>query len=139
MGQIFVYGSLMQDFFNYNQYLDGKVLKVEKAYIKGKLYHLENKGYPGYVPEGDDTVYGEIMTIKDYDTVLKALDQMEGYEVAHHETNMYNRKPIKVVSLEDCQDYTLGVYVYNAEAECNREDTRLYIAHGSWRRYMNEN
>ena len=138
IGQLFVYGSLMKDFFNYNKYLDGKVLKIEDAYIVGSLYHIENKGFPGYIPSGHDPVYGQIITISDYDAVLKAVDHMEGYKGVYSFTNMYNRKPIEVRSLDDQQAYTLQVYVYNMEAECNRDDQRIYIEHGSWRRYMKE-
>ena len=42
---IFVYGSLRENFFNYNKYLKGKVVSIRPAKIKNMhLYHMPYKG-----------------------------------------------------------------------------------------------
>lgn len=135
-GKIFVYGSLMKDFFNYKKFLDGKVIKVEMAYVKGSLYHLQNKGYPGFIEEGNDYVYGEIITYKAGDDLVKGLDLLEDYSGVFHIENAYNRCKTKVFNMEEAIFEELDVYVYNPKASCNLKDNRLYLNEGSWRRYM---
>ncbi len=39
---------------------------------------MPKKGYPALI-EGDGFVYGEVMTILDYENVINAMDLMEGY------------------------------------------------------------
>lgn len=138
IGKIFVYGSLMKDFFNYKKFLEGKVIKVEMAYVKGSLYHLKNKGYPGFIEEGNDYVYGEIITYKTDDDLVKALDLLEDYSGVYHIENAYNRCKSMVFNMEEANFEELDVYVYNPKATCNLKDNRLYLNEGSWRRYMDK-
>lgn len=137
--RIFVYGSLMENFFNYDKYLKGNVLARENGYVVGTLYHLVNKGYPGFVKIGNDRVYGEILTIKSDQKLVEALDQLEGYSGAYHGENAYNRFQVAVHPLENNKVLYLDAYVYNIHAPCNHTDERLYLENGSWRQYMEEN
>ena len=134
--RIFVYGSLMEGFFNYDKYLKGNVLTIEHGCIYGTLYHLHNKGYPGFINEGDDAVFGEIMTFEENKDLLEALDKLEGYVGEFHNENAYNRCPIEVWESQTQSKQELDVYVYNLESTKNREDQRLYIREGSWRKFM---
>ena len=63
--KIFVYGSLRTGFFNYNKYLMGKVNDSKVGKVNGQLYHMPHKGYPALI-EGNDEVFGEVMTLKDF-------------------------------------------------------------------------
>ena len=68
---LFTYGSLMENLFNYDLYLAGKVTgPPKKARIKGELYHLDFKGYPALLP-GDNWVYGEIFELKESKEILQ--------------------------------------------------------------------
>ena len=44
---LFTYGSLMENFFNYELYLKDRIKeKPQKARMKGELYHLDTKAIP---------------------------------------------------------------------------------------------
>lgn len=138
-GKIFVYGSLMEGFFNYKKIFDSKVLKIEMAYVKGSLYHLKNKGYPGFIEEGEDYVYGEIISYKSDEDMVKILDLLEGYSGVFDDENPYNRCKKQVFNMEETIFEVLDVYVYNPKASCNLKDNRFYLNEGSWRCYMENN
>ncbi|WP_130805777.1 gamma-glutamylcyclotransferase family protein [Senegalia massiliensis] len=132
---IFVYGSLMEGFFNYNNYLKNKIKSRKLAKVKGKLYHLENRGYPALL-EGDDDVFGELIEIKDFEKNLVSLDTLEGYIEKNSELNEYNRV-IKDIKLLDSQKILKAyVYSFNLKNIENRNAEKIYIPSGSWREYM---
>jgi len=135
-GKMFMYGSLMSGFFNYKDYLADRVIKIEEGQVKGTLYHLQNKGYPGFTPVGDTLVIGEIITFTDYETLLGQLDYLEFYNGIFGQDNMYNRTPMTVYNQSTGQTEILDVYIYNEKAFCNQNDIKVTIPSGSWRKYM---
>jgi len=132
---IFVYGSLMQGFWNAKKYLNGKVVRRKPATTKGRLYHIENRGYPALV-EGEDVVYGEVIWVKAFEEVVKELDTLENYSQARRENSQYMRvvQPIEV----DGSQIDAYVYRYNTEATMNQQDQLNPVPKGAWRAYMNE-
>lgn len=134
--KIFVYGSLREGFFNYDKYLKGKVSNITPAIVKGKLYHLSHKGYPALL-EGEDSIWGEIMTLNDFYRDIVPMDEMEGY-ISSEDTslNEYTRTIMKVKNLST-NDYE-ECYVYKYE-QYNHEDFNshgVYISHGDWKKFM---
>ncbi|MEG0318844.1 MAG: gamma-glutamylcyclotransferase, partial [Niameybacter sp.] len=75
MEKIFVYGSLRQDFWNYDKVLKNRVCHIEQGTIKGSMYHLP-AGYPAVI-SGTDDIHGEVMTMSQH-KLLKSLDFLEG-------------------------------------------------------------
>ena len=68
---LFVYGSLRPNFFNFEKYLEGKTLDIKPAVLKNMdLYHMPYKGYPA-ITKGTGVVVGEIITVKDDNLLLK--------------------------------------------------------------------
>lgn len=132
--KIFVYGSLMEDFFNYNKYLKGKVLKRSHARAKGKLFHQINKGYPAMV-DGDDFVYGELLEIDDWDNTIIELDRLENFYGEDNPNNEYNRVLLQVEQLGNSSIISAFVYRYNCKDEQALEKER-YIPYGNWRIFM---
>ena len=61
MEKIFVYGSLLKDFWNHDRVLKNRVRSIEKGTIQGELYHLP-AGYPA-ITSGQNLIYGEICTL----------------------------------------------------------------------------
>ena len=117
---LFVYGSLRPNFFNFEKYLEGKTLDIKPAVLKNMdLYHMPYKGYPA-ITKGTGVVVGEIITVKDYDSTVKAIDIMEGFL---GEKNS-NKK-------EKC--YT---YFYNADIDKNFNEKAVFISDGDWKNYM---
>ncbi|MGL4737693.1 MAG: gamma-glutamylcyclotransferase family protein [Cellulosilyticaceae bacterium] len=129
MEKIFVYGSLMSGFWNYDKVLKNRVRKVEKASVSGELYHLP-AGYPAVV-EGRQRVEGEVITISQ-EKLLKSLDLLEGY-MGEGEDNLYERRK-KTVVLEDGTIEECWVYLY-VDQKLARKEGRL-IPHGNWRHFM---
>lgn len=97
--KVFVYGSLREGFFNYDKYLKNKVSPASLGEVRGKLFHLPHKGYPALL-DGEDTVIGEIMALKDFYEDIVSLDQMEGFRSFEDiSINEYIRTTINVKNL----------------------------------------
>ncbi|KPU27381.1 hypothetical protein TR13x_04685 [Caloranaerobacter sp. TR13] len=134
---LFVYGSLMEGFFNYNNHLKGKVLERKVARTRGKLYHLVDKGYPAMI-NGEDYVYGEFILIKDFYKTLKQLDRVENFFGENNEDNEYNRVLKEIEVLEDNTIQKAYVYMYNCKDMRRLMSENIYIPHGNWRKYMED-
>ena len=76
--KIFVYGTLMKGFYNYERALAGQEVSQVPARIRGRVWHMTNRGYPA-VKEGDGWVYGELVELKDFAAVIDTMDNIEGY------------------------------------------------------------
>ncbi|NLX61791.1 MAG: gamma-glutamylcyclotransferase [Tissierellia bacterium] len=131
---LFVYGSLMEGFFNSDRALVGQVEKRIKAKTKGRLYHLANKGYPAMV-DGDDTIYGELLVMKDLDGIFPTLNKIENYYGENDPRNEYNRVVIEVETLDGKKELAY-VYKYNEDNVENQKDEKIYIPSGDWREFM---
>lgn len=135
---IFVYGSLREGFFNYDKYLDGKVVKKEDAMLKGmKLYHMPYKGYPAITP-GNDNILGEIMVINedDYEETVKAMDEMEGFISENNPDNEYHKVILEVENLQTNEIEKCFVYFYNKDKDFMFDSESVYIPSGDWKKYM---
>lgn len=132
---IFTYGSLREGFFNYNTYLDGKVISNKIGKIKNvDLYHMPYKGYPAIIP-GSGEVIGEVMTLSDYDNVMKAVDKMEGFISEGNPENEYDKKLIEV-ELEDGTKEMCYAYFYNKDCDKSFDKESIFIFDGDWKKYM---
>ena len=139
---LFTYGSLMENFFNYELYLKDRIKeKPQKARMKGELYHLDIKGYPALLP-GSQWVYGEVFELVDFEQDIQVLDQLEGFNQGV--PNEYHREKTTVYGWnETTQSYdrplTAYVYRYAVEHDPTFEQHRILLATGDWRHYMEKN
>lgn len=133
--KIFVYGSLMEGFFNYKKYLEGNILSKEKGIIKGKLYDMPLKGYPAVI-KGTDVVHGELYALKDFNKNLEALDKMENYFGEGNHNNEYNRIVVSV-TLESGEKEDAYMYFYNLKDSNDFENNAIYVSNGDWREHKN--
>ncbi len=129
--RIFVYGSLMTGFWNYERLLKGKVKSVTSAEMEGLLYHLP-AGFPG-VTEGEGIVKGELMELDD-EGILQRLDSLEGY-VPGSNNNLYTRVR-KKVKLKNGETQFCWVYLY--EDKDYLHEKGILIEDGDWRKYLQE-
>lgn len=138
---IFVYGSLRAGEFNYNRYLDGKVVTPipSRARIKGTLYDMPYKGYPALLAEAFSTewVYGEIFELLDHNATLAQLDELEGYHGINHPANEYERsiETVEVWQEESKAFVTQDVFVYLYRVENDSLFTKqtTVMKDGIWR------
>lgn len=132
--KIFVYGSLRTGFFNYNKYLMGKVIDSKIGKVEGKLYHMPHKGYPALI-EGNDEVIGEVMTLKDFESVIVPMDKMENYYGVNNSKNEYNRIVMEVELLDGTTE-SCYVYYYAMNDKEIFDMNSIYIENGNWKDYM---
>lgn len=131
--KLFVYGSLMQDFFNYNKALAGNVLSCVPSQVQGTLYHLVKEGYPALVP-GDGWVFGELIELKNFKDTIVHLDQIENYRFGD-ENNEYERliTPVEVIATGGKEQ--AYVYWYGPSQDiCSK--AVIPVKDGNWRNFM---
>ena len=126
---VFVYGTLMKGFANYDNYLKGHVSRIMKGETIGRLYHLP-QGYPALV-DGGGVIKGEVMELNAQD-VLKKLDRMEGFEEGGTD-NLYERET-RTVALESGERVECWVYLFCDEAYA--ENNGIEIPGGDWRKFI---
>lgn len=133
---LFVYGSLREGFYNFEKYLEGKVVSITPAILAGKkLYHMPYKGYPA-VLEGRDIVFGEIIEVEDYENTVKAIDEMENFISDENPANEYHKTLLKVQHLKEDKQELCYVYFYNKENDEKFDSEAIYIPNGDWKDFM---
>ena len=134
--RLFVYGSLMEGFFNYKKSLEGKVISRIPARVRGLLYHQNRKGYPAMVG-GKGWVRGEFLELKDFETLISLCDTIEKYYSPGNPENEYERKASQV-ELESGGEVLAHVYWYARNDLGSPGNPAFLIASGDWREYMNK-
>lgn len=134
---LFVYGSLMEGFFNHEKALVGKIVSRKIAYTYGELFHIENKGYPALI-EGNNKIYGELLELSDEEPLLVKLDEIENFNHISNSDNEYIREMIEIQVENQSNSISAYVYKYNLDANCNRLDNLVPVKSGMWREYMQE-
>lgn len=129
-----MYGSLLENFYNYNKYLDLKVEKKSYGRVLGKLYHLKNKGYPAMI-KGNDFIYGEIFELYDWEITVASLDELEGYYGDGNPHNEYDKTLIEVEVLPGKSKELVYAYMYNCKDEGELSE-EIYLPEGNWRSFM---
>ena len=67
----------MKGFYNYERALAGQEVSRVPARIRGRVWHMTNRGYPA-VKEGDGWVYGELVELKDFAAVKMCIRDSSG-------------------------------------------------------------
>ena len=129
LNKVFVYGTLMENFWNHKRYLEGRINRITPGKIQGLLYHLP-EGYPALIP-GDGIVKGEIIEPVD-EKLLKSLDRLEDYREGRS-NNLYVRE-IKNILTEDGKNMTCWVYIYTDERYAR--ENGILVQNGDWRKFM---
>jgi len=109
---VFFYGTLMAGFDRRRRAgIDDRLTYMGRGSIRAALFDLGF--YPAAVPAPDGSVRGEVYEMSDPETVLTALDSIEGYSPAHPDRSLYLREEA-AVTLPDGTDALAWVYFYNA-------------------------
>jgi gamma-glutamylcyclotransferase (GGCT)/AIG2-like uncharacterized protein YtfP len=125
---VFFYGTLMTPFnrtarLHINDYL---VFKGHGS-ISAALFDLGI--YPAAVPASDSRVRGEIYQMLQPATVLRALDELEGYRPTDPETSLYTRM-LTPVTTDDGVHIDAWAYFYNAPlGRAERIESGDYLEH----------
>jgi gamma-glutamylcyclotransferase (GGCT)/AIG2-like uncharacterized protein YtfP len=109
---VFFYGTLMAGFDRRRKAgIDDKLTYIGRGSIKAALFDLGL--YPAAVPAPDRQVWGEVYDVTDAETVLPALDTIEGFSPSQPDTSLYLRTRVDV-TLPDGARGPAWVYFYNA-------------------------
>lgn len=109
---VFFYGTLMTPFNRTGRLsVDERLAFRGRGTIAGALFDLGI--YPAAVPSSDSLVSGEVYEMTEPITVLRYLDEIEGYRPSEPEASLYTRKPAPV-TLGDGTVVSAWVYFYNA-------------------------
>lgn len=107
--------------------IDNKMTYRGRGHITGALFDLGI--YPAAVPSSDGRVWGEVYEFSEVESVLAALDDIEGYTPTDPDRSLYTRSRVHV-TLEDGVDAEAWVYFYNAPlGGAPRIDSGDYLAH----------
>jgi gamma-glutamylcyclotransferase (GGCT)/AIG2-like uncharacterized protein YtfP len=109
---VFFYGTLMAGFDRRRRAgIDQKLTYSGRGSIQAALFDLGI--YPAAVPAPGSVVWGEVYEMSDPDTVLAALDDIEGYRAEDPDRSLYTRSQADV-TLHDGTSAPAWVYFYNA-------------------------
>ena len=109
---VFFYGTLMTPFNRTGRLrIDQHILYKGRGSIGAALFDLGI--YPAAVPASDSRVWGELYEMTQPQTVLRALDQLEGYRPGEPETSLYTRMLTPVMT-EAGDTVQAWAYFYNA-------------------------
>ncbi|MFZ5641228.1 MAG: gamma-glutamylcyclotransferase family protein [Bacillota bacterium] len=129
---IFVYGTLMSGFENHEIYLAKNIITIQKATIRGRLFHLP-AGYPAVI-DGPVRVNGEFVTVRDLLSVLERLDELEDYHGPCRD-NEYERV-VRDVTLAGGEVISGYVYLYTPHRHDYLVSRGTEVLSGDWRAYL---
>jgi gamma-glutamylcyclotransferase (GGCT)/AIG2-like uncharacterized protein YtfP len=130
---VFFYGTLMTGFQRPGRArLDHVLVPMGRGWIDAALFDLGI--YPAAIPATDSRVWGEVHQMLDADSVLHALDEIEGYSADEPDTSLYTRVETPV-TMSDGQVVRAWVYFYNAPlGRAERIPSGDYLEHLQVRR-----
>jgi len=109
---VFFYGTLMAGFDRRRRAgIDSKLTYRGRGSVRGALFDLGI--YPACVPAPEGRVWGEVYEMADAETVLAALDDIEGYRPDDPDKSLYARAKADV-TMPDGSAERAWVYFYNA-------------------------
>jgi gamma-glutamylcyclotransferase (GGCT)/AIG2-like uncharacterized protein YtfP len=91
--------------------LDLQLSLVARGWIRAALFDVGL--YPAAVPDADRQVRGEVHRMHDPASVLRSLDEIEGYQSNEPDTSLYVRVEAPV-TLDEGTVESAWVYFYNA-------------------------
>jgi gamma-glutamylcyclotransferase (GGCT)/AIG2-like uncharacterized protein YtfP len=125
---VFFYGTLMAGFDRRRRAgIDDKLTYIGRASIQGALFDLGI--YPAAVPAPEGRVWGEVYRMSEPETVLAALDDIEGFRPDAPDLSLYSRSETAVL-LPDGSSAPAWVYFYNAPlGRAPRIESGDYLEH----------
>lgn len=109
---VFFYGTLMTGFDRRRRAgIDDRLRFEGRGWIPATLFDLGI--YPAAVPSPEGRVWGETYRAQETETVLKALDSIEGFRPDDPDRSLYIRTETGV-TLADGRTEMAWVYLYNA-------------------------
>jgi gamma-glutamylcyclotransferase (GGCT)/AIG2-like uncharacterized protein YtfP len=125
---VFFYGTLMSPFRRAGRSrVEAKLQPQGRGSIRAALFDLGI--YPAAIPTEEGRVWGEVHRMLDVDSVLDALDELEGFRPGEPDSSLYRRVET-AVTFEDGRVAAAWAYFYNAPlGRAQRIDSGDYLQH----------
>jgi len=125
---VFFYGTLMSGFERPGRSrIDPHLSPQGRGWIRATLFDLGI--YPAAIPASDRCVWGEVHRMTDVDTVLAALDEIEGFRASEPDASLYTRVET-IVTFADGRAVEAWAYFYNAPlGRAQRIESGDYLEH----------
>jgi len=125
---VFFYGTLMSGFERPGRSrIDPYLSPQGRGWIRATLFDLGI--YPAAIPASDGCVWGEVHRMTDVDTVLAALDEIEGFRASEPDASLYTRVET-TVTFGDGRAVSAWAYFYNAPlGRAQRIESGDYLEH----------
>jgi gamma-glutamylcyclotransferase (GGCT)/AIG2-like uncharacterized protein YtfP len=125
---VFFYGTLMRGFERPGRSrVDPYLSPQGRGWISATLFDLGI--YPAAIPAGDGCVWGEVHRMTEIDTVLAALDEIEGFRASEPDASLYTRVET-TVTFADGRVADAWAYFYNAPlGRAQRIESGDYLEH----------
>jgi len=125
---VFFYGTLMTGFKRPGRTrVDFDLELVGHGWIDAVLFDLGI--YPAAIPATDSRVRGEVHRLRQLETVLRMLDEVEGYRPERPDASLYVRSEV-AVTLDDGRVEQTWAYFYNAPlGGAQRIESGDYLEH----------
>lgn len=130
---LFVYGSFSEGMVHFDK-ISNYILETFPAQVRGTAFHLE-VGYPVLVDNGNDTVFGSVVRLKDADLLFKILDEFHGHSLTEPSKSLYLRSTLVANKVPSMEEVKVFGYTLNP-TKLPRGATR--ITDGNWLRAMSE-
>lgn len=113
--KVFVYGTLKKGMSNSSYLPNYAIQEMEQATTKGRLYYVSSGGFPCLTLDGDNTIHGELYTIKEkhWRKIMTDMDKLEGCP------HLYLREIITVKTSKG--EERAWTYVFNAPSLLGEE------------------
>lgn len=133
---IFVYGTLMKGFHNYQRYCND-VSNIYDAETQGQLFHLK-QGYPAVIKNKNGIVHGQAMTFPNIEETLKQMDFLESYYPDDQANSQYIRI-VTQIRLQGSDKETLAyMYVFPEDRLGKLIIEAELVENGDWKKFINE-
>ncbi|USG67255.1 gamma-glutamylcyclotransferase [Brevibacillus ruminantium] len=132
---VFVYGTLLPGFLNYERYVKPYPHTIQPATVQGCLYHLP-AGYPGLVLSKTATVKGALLffAADRYEEAIAGMDELEDYFGPDDPRNEYERELTTAVLPEGAGEVLSYHYRYSKESYAVKRGRE--VPAGDWRIFM---
>lgn len=115
MPKVFVYGTLLNGYYNHEIYLKNKCEYIGEGFIVGSIYKLKGHSYPAFIENNRGMVHGECYEVSN--EVLSHMDELEEYDPDNESNSLYIRKLLPIFDKEKRVKEECYVYVYNHQNE----------------------
>ena len=130
-GCLFVYGSMTEGMVHHRRVMNF-IEQSSEGQVRGRVHRLE-VGFPALTLDGGDPVPGSLLVLRDFDTLVKILDEMHGYSSRIPEKSLFVRTEVDVTTPEGVQK----AWVYAMEPS-RLPKTATVIEGGNWKVSLEE-